>query len=215
MKWSRKRILFTVHYFLTWKIFRRYYLKYLYLRAFRHHNLWLYPEEVQRIRNRKLRMRKKKMYGTTMSLTKRYGWKLVRRDGPYCRGCKKHCDPRSNQFSVDHIIPVSKGGSNDISNMQIMHIDCNNKKGNDDYRKYLSTEPMPNYSFKDAFEKAGITPESTPSLFPVHALQSKTSERRTLSRAATYQSRSRKTPFVRHPSSGTSRPHTQGPSRDL
>lgn len=32
--------------------------------------------------------------------------------------------------TVDHIIPLSKGGSDTPSNMQIAHRDCNTKKGN-------------------------------------------------------------------------------------
>lgn len=32
--------------------------------------------------------------------------------------------------SVDHIVPLSRGGTNEISNMQITHLRCNQKKGN-------------------------------------------------------------------------------------
>lgn len=31
--------------------------------------------------------------------------------------------------SVDHILPVARGGSNDLNNMQLAHLDCNMRKG--------------------------------------------------------------------------------------
>jgi hypothetical protein len=34
-----------------------------------------------------------------------------------------------NEATIDHIMPKSKGGSNDMSNLQLAHFDCNNKKG--------------------------------------------------------------------------------------
>jgi 5-methylcytosine-specific restriction endonuclease McrA len=35
--------------------------------------------------------------------------------------------------NIDHIVPVSKGGTNDITNLTLAHIKCNSKKGNEIY----------------------------------------------------------------------------------
>jgi hypothetical protein len=39
-------------------------------------------------------------------------------------------DKKEMIFNIDHIIPVSKGGSNDIDNLQITCKDCNSLKSN-------------------------------------------------------------------------------------
>lgn len=53
--------------------------------------------------------------------------------------CVKCWEPLS-YWEVDHILPQSLGGSNDIDNLQIMCRDCNRKKGNRetiDYRVFI------------------------------------------------------------------------------
>lgn len=49
-----------------------------------------------------------------------------------CLGCNE-----KKPLTVDHIVPLSRGGSNDISNIQPLCINCNCEKGTDiiDYRK--------------------------------------------------------------------------------
>lgn len=37
---------------------------------------------------------------------------------------------RKIDINVDHIKPVSKGGTNEITNLALTHIKCNSKKGN-------------------------------------------------------------------------------------
>jgi 5-methylcytosine-specific restriction endonuclease McrA len=33
-------------------------------------------------------------------------------------------------FTVDHIIPLSKGGAHAVANLQLAHLACNIRKGN-------------------------------------------------------------------------------------
>ena len=58
-------------------------------------------------------------------VTKNQRERIFKRDVGRCSLCGK----REN-LSIDHIIPVSKGGSSDDSNLRTLCMDCNNKKGN-------------------------------------------------------------------------------------
>ena len=53
-----------------------------------------------------------------------------------CEHCKKQC-PNLPDYHIDHIIPVSKGGSNDYNNLQILCQYCNLNKNVEiaDYRQ--------------------------------------------------------------------------------
>lgn len=66
--------------------------------------------------------------GNTMSSYDRRRRKklLIRRDGQHCR----HCGTRSN-LTIDHVLPKSQGGTNDIRNLQLLCQDCNSAKGAD------------------------------------------------------------------------------------
>ena len=45
---------------------------------------------------------------------------------PYCKA--KLCKTKRNSFHIDHVIPLSKSGSNDISNIQLLCPKCNMSK---------------------------------------------------------------------------------------
>jgi 5-methylcytosine-specific restriction enzyme A len=52
---------------------------------------------------------------------------VLHRDSYKCAFCGRGA--KQVQLEVDHIVPFSKGGSNDLSNLQALCIDCNRGKG--------------------------------------------------------------------------------------
>lgn len=64
--------------------------------------------------------------------------KLIERDGLRCAICGEMCDLEDRSWtewsgpkypSIDHIIPMSKGGGHVWGNVQVAHIICNSYKG--------------------------------------------------------------------------------------
>ena len=55
-------------------------------------------------------------------------FEVFKRDNFTCQYCGKSAP--EVVLNVDHIEPVSKGGSNDISNLITSCFECNNGKGN-------------------------------------------------------------------------------------
>jgi hypothetical protein len=53
---------------------------------------------------------------------------VVLRDGKVCAECGENISPEEVQF--DHVIPYSKGGSSDASNIRVLREHCNKKKSN-------------------------------------------------------------------------------------
>lgn len=52
---------------------------------------------------------------------------VFRRDNYRCRACG--CSHNETALQVDHIIPLARGGSNDMSNLQTLCQSCNGSKG--------------------------------------------------------------------------------------
>ena len=61
---------------------------------------------------------------------------LHRRQGGYCAGCGYHFQPRN--LTIDHVVPRSKGGSDDISNYQLLCDACNQLKGDGTQEELLA-----------------------------------------------------------------------------
>jgi hypothetical protein len=60
---------------------------------------------------------------------------IYARDGWVCQICSKAIDrektfPHPKSASLDHIIPISKGGTHEVKNVQCAHLRCNIRKGN-------------------------------------------------------------------------------------
>lgn len=51
---------------------------------------------------------------------------VFERDKYQCQSCGKK--QNETNLNIDHIIPLARGGSNDISNLQTLCFQCNSKK---------------------------------------------------------------------------------------
>ncbi|TRU50774.1 MAG: HNH endonuclease [Microcystis aeruginosa Ma_QC_Ch_20071001_S25] len=63
---------------------------------------------------------------------------VYQRDNYQCQSCGK--PEKLAQLSIDHIIPLALGGSNDISNLQTLCLSCNRHKKDDldpRFRRYF------------------------------------------------------------------------------
>lgn len=69
--------------------------------------------------------------------------KILERSGGKCLCCGKQLKPED--FTVDHVVPLSRGGTNDIENLVALCFNCNSFKSNDLY--------VPQSFYKNASEK--------------------------------------------------------------
>jgi 5-methylcytosine-specific restriction endonuclease McrA len=63
---------------------------------------------------------------------------LVALRGSRCHICQRKIDVRLNGLhpmglTIDHLLPVSRGGTNDVSNLDVAHRRCNIARGNRGY----------------------------------------------------------------------------------
>lgn len=57
--------------------------------------------------------------------------KLIDLEGSYCWWCGQ-CLPE-NQLTLDHLRPISRGGSNSLENLRLACFPCNKTRGNSLY----------------------------------------------------------------------------------
>lgn len=70
------------------------------------------------------------MSDPNLLLSKKEKIEIVRaRDGFYCAICKKNFGQKA-EVTLDHWIPRSVGGSDDVDNLRLAHKKCNSWKGN-------------------------------------------------------------------------------------
>ena len=59
---------------------------------------------------------------------------LIRKHGGLCHLCNKpvemHDEHSPTYATIDHIVPLSRGGSENLSNIALAHRGCNASKGN-------------------------------------------------------------------------------------
>lgn len=67
---------------------------------------------------------------------------LSERDGSHCHYCGKKLIIKSGKSGtqIDHVIPVTKGGKDELDNLVLSCKGCNRRKGNKDYDDFIEYE---------------------------------------------------------------------------
>lgn len=85
---------------------------------------------------------------------------IILRDGDICHWCDIPLD--DNTRTLDHVIPSSFGGTNELQNLVIACSDCNEGRGNiayDDFKRYrrkLNKIKLTYMPFHDLDKKLGV-----------------------------------------------------------
>jgi len=85
-------------------------------------------------RKRELNTKAKKLYGSNfLNNRPAFRRKLSERDGWKCRGCPY---TGKEEMTIDHIQPVSRGGTSDLVNLQLLCQRCHSTKSSKDLREF-------------------------------------------------------------------------------
>jgi 5-methylcytosine-specific restriction endonuclease McrA len=92
-----------------------------------------HPECSRQAQSARNRIKTVKRQNATVKPSRVWVEMLVETDGSDCQICKEPIDltlARTSRFgaTIDHIIPLSKGGTDEIDNLQLAHWICNNQK---------------------------------------------------------------------------------------
>lgn len=70
--------------------------------------------------------------GGQRRIPKRVRDEVIARDGQTCWACGRVCSSRTKRgrLTLDHIVPWSKGGLHEASNLRVMCASCNSARGN-------------------------------------------------------------------------------------
>jgi len=93
---------------------------------------WDAPPRLARYKARKAATRGAAVRGPNFTVAD-----LIKRDGNNCGICGEAMMPTAtypdpNSPSIDHIIPVSRGGTHELANARAAHLSCNIRRGNRD-----------------------------------------------------------------------------------
>jgi 5-methylcytosine-specific restriction endonuclease McrA len=94
-------------------------------------------KEYRKTNHDKIRSRKRKYRKTLRGVVSEpySNLEIAERDGWRCQLCRRKVDRRLKHpdlmsMSIDHIVPISRGGTDVRSNVQLAHFSCNSKKNN-------------------------------------------------------------------------------------
>jgi hypothetical protein len=62
-------------------------------------------------------------------------WAVLERDGRRCCACGRRAGERGVVLDVDHVVPVARGGGDEISNLRVLCRECNRGKGRAEVRQ--------------------------------------------------------------------------------
>lgn len=77
---------------------------------------------------------------------------LIKRDGLKCQLCNENIDmSRIGLFgvSIDHIVPRSKGGTDELENLRLTHCICNALRGADEEKNEIDLEELEKYKARE------------------------------------------------------------------